>query len=433
MAQKLKFGNGTWATKEGSTLAYNDENNNYKPLPFTTTRDSIATRVNKEGLIEVVGRDVPRIDYTDSEDGVLLLENSATNLIAYSEDFSQSAWIKTRSSISSNSSISPDGTLNADKLIEDTSTNTHSTQNNVTIGNVDTTISVFVKADTRSRVRFILTDLTTGDYRVDLNLNNLSVIENKGGSRGSWTNTSYKVENFTNNWYKVSLTATKGAGSQASLSINLLDNSGNHAYTGDGTSGIYVWGAQLEDGNLSSYIPTNGSTVTRQADTASGAGNDVVFNDSEGVLFADIAANANDSSERFFSLSNGSSINRISMWYYSATNGLAVAIYSGNVVQFFTTTVLPKDTLYNKISVKYKQNDFALWVNGFELATDTSGITPIGLSELSFDRGDGALDFYGKTKEIGYYDTALTDEELEYLTSYRSLNELVTELNLNTL
>ena len=121
------------------------------------------------------------------------------------------------------------------------------------------------------------------------------------------------------------------------------------------------------------------------------------------------------------------------MWYYSATNGLAVAIYSGNVVQFFTTTVLPKDTLYNKISVKYKQNDFALWVNGFELATDTSGITPIGLSELSFDRGDGALDFYGKTKEIGYYDTALTDEELEYLTSYRSLNELVTELNLNTL
>ena len=79
MAQKLKFGNGTWATKEGSTLAYNDENNNYKPLPFTTTRNSIGTRVNKEGLIEVVGNDIPRIDYTDSADGVLLLEPSRTN------------------------------------------------------------------------------------------------------------------------------------------------------------------------------------------------------------------------------------------------------------------------------------------------------------------------------------------------------------------
>ena len=81
ITQKLKFGNGTWATKKGSTLAYNDENDRYKPLPFTTTRNSIATRVNKEGLIEVVGNDVPRIDYTDSADGVLLLENSATCLL----------------------------------------------------------------------------------------------------------------------------------------------------------------------------------------------------------------------------------------------------------------------------------------------------------------------------------------------------------------
>ena len=88
MAQKLKFGNGTWATKKGSTLSYNDEGGNFKPLPFTTTRNSIATRVNKEGLIEVVGRDVPRIDYTDSADGVLLLENSATNVLPKSNNFS---------------------------------------------------------------------------------------------------------------------------------------------------------------------------------------------------------------------------------------------------------------------------------------------------------------------------------------------------------
>ena len=81
MAHKLKFGNGNWATKKGSTLAYNDENNNFKPLPFTTTRDSIATRVNKEGLIEVVGNDVPRIDYTDSAEGAFLLEPSRTNLL----------------------------------------------------------------------------------------------------------------------------------------------------------------------------------------------------------------------------------------------------------------------------------------------------------------------------------------------------------------
>ena len=80
MAQTYKFGNGTWARKKGSTLAYSDTNNAFKPLPFSFERNSIATRVNKEGLIEVVGNDIPRIDYTDSTEGALLLENSATNL-----------------------------------------------------------------------------------------------------------------------------------------------------------------------------------------------------------------------------------------------------------------------------------------------------------------------------------------------------------------
>ena len=121
MAQTYKFGRGTWATKEGSTLAYNDEGNNYKPLPFSFERDSIATRVNKEGLIEVVGKDKPRIDYTDSADGVLLLENSATNLITYSEDFSNSYWTKGGQGsgiapiVTAEYAISPDGTQNGEK------------------------------------------------------------------------------------------------------------------------------------------------------------------------------------------------------------------------------------------------------------------------------------------------------------------------------
>jgi len=411
MAQKLKFGNGTWATKEGSTLAYNDENNNYKPLPFTTTRNSIGTRVNKEGLIEVVGNDVPRIDYKDDTKGALLLEPQSTNLITHSSELTNSSWVKTNTgtasapSITSNYSISPDGTQNADRVIFNLNGGTANgdiSQVSVTIGSVSSasyTNSVYIKSNTANNYDLVVTDPSGGHI-----IKNIST---------EWQRFDNPRENVTNASFRIRLRGDEGTSDYADVSI---------------------WGAQLEQQSfVTSLINTSGSTVQRAADTANGAGNSEVFNDSEGVLFADIAANANDSSERFLSLSNGSSTNRISMWYYSATNGLAVAIYSGNVVQFFTTTVLPKDTLYNKISVKYKQNDFALWINGFELATDTSGITPIGLSELSFDRGDGALDFYGKTKQLGYYDTALTDEELEYMTSYRSLNELVTELNLNTL
>ena len=73
----------------------------------------------------------------------------------------------------------------------------------------------------------------------------------------------------------------------------------------------------------------------------------------------------------------------------------------------------------------------AFWVNGFEVATDTSATMPSGLIELAFDKGDGNDDLYGKTKELGYYDTILTDLELETLTSYKSWTSMVNELNLN--
>ena len=124
MAQTLKFGNKTWATKVGSTLAYNDENGNYKPLPFNFTRSTSATRVNKQGLIEVVTNDRPRIDYTDTSDGVLLLEKAATNLIAYSEAFDNAYWLKNNSSVVSGF-VSPYGTNNAFKLVENTSNTSH--------------------------------------------------------------------------------------------------------------------------------------------------------------------------------------------------------------------------------------------------------------------------------------------------------------------
>jgi hypothetical protein len=124
MAATLKLGDRKWATKEGSLLAYNDENNNYKPLPFDFTRASSATRVNKQGLIETVASGVPRIDFTDAN-GALLLEPQRTNLITYSEDFSNAFWLIQNSSITLNSTISPDGTLNAAKLTENTSNSTH--------------------------------------------------------------------------------------------------------------------------------------------------------------------------------------------------------------------------------------------------------------------------------------------------------------------
>ena len=108
-------------------------------------------------------------------------------------------------------------------------------------------------------------------------------------------------------------------------------------------------------------------------------------------------------------------------------------IISNGVIQATLTTKLTSITNSTKVLVKYKQNDFSLWVNGFEVSYDESGVTPIGLDDFSFDRGTGTLNFYGKTKELAYYDTVLTDLELETLTSYRSWLSMVKELNLNVI
>ena len=152
-----------------------------------------------------------------------------------------------------------------------------------------------------------------------------------------------------------------------------------------------------------------------------------MFNDSEGVLFADIQGL--NEIYRLGVSENASTSNRILIG--QSSNGLSYLVTSN-------TTAVVNDNVSGyglnqklKIAAKYKQNNFALWVNGFEVITVSSGNTPTNLNSLDL-KGQG-FNAYIKTKELGYYDTALTDLELEYLTSYRSLNELATELNLNTL
>ncbi len=421
MSNKLKFGNGKWATKKGSTLAYNDENNNFKPLPFTTARDSKATRVNKEGLIEVVGNDVPRIDYKDNAKGALLLEPQSTNLATYSEDLTN-GWSSGATSVISNQVVSPDGSLNADKLIESNTSARHELYGQTLSFTGTTSISFFAKASERRYISvFIGGDPAVGGATFDVQDGVVSLTS--GGTNAS-------IINHGNGWYRCSLTSTKSGSSAIYYCLRTNTNEVNvQTYQGDGTSGMYLWGFQTEIGQSypTSYIPTNGSTATRLADTASGSGNSEVFNDSEGVLFADIQGL--NELYRLGISENASTSNRILIGQSSSALSYIVTSGSTTVVNNNVSGYGLNEKL--KIAAKYKQNDFAFWVNGFEVITVSSGNTPTNLNSLDL-KGQG-FDFYGKTKEIAYYDTALTDAELETLTSYRSLNELATELNLNTL
>ena len=402
MAQKLKFGNGTWATKEGSTLAYNDENEKYKPLPFSFERDSIATRVNKEGLIEVVGNDIPRIDYKDSADGVLLLEPSRSNINTYSDPTDAQKGNLSYASVTYQDDFNW-GLGNVIKnaiVFGDNSTTRYAYYNSTVVSGTEYTLSVIVKMDDNS-VPIPATDF-------------LFVLSASAISSG------YNVESYGNNIYRVSVSATSSTNLTANGILKAASNS---------TKGFTISAFQIEQGSYAtSYIPTSGSTVQRAAETANGSGNSEVFNDSEGVLFADIAALANDGTNRQISISNGGTSQRIYLGFRTSTNEF---ILSSRDSSYLIANIVDV-TNFNKYAFQYKSGSFKAFINGFDYdLTSDGGLLPTGLNTLNFDDGNGGADFYGKTKELGYYDTALTDAELETLTSYRNWVSMVNELNLN--
>ena len=388
---------------------------------FDFDRGTIATRINAQGLIETVASGENRLNYSLLDGEVvgcphLLLEDEATNLVQYSEDFSNAYWIKTNSSVTSGF-ISPSGNATAYSLIEDTSTGVHFIKPpNGSFTSNSYTLSVYAKYN--GRVLQIASTSTGGHY-ANFDLLN-GVIGNSGGSTANVTMTE-----ISNGWYRCSMTTTSNMNTAVINTVQSATSVYQESYTGDGTSGVYIWGSQVESGSFStSYIPNYGSAlgVTRAAETCNGSGNAATFNDSEGVLMAEISALVNDSDTKRISLSDGTSSNRISLYLSDETIGGVVV--SGGSVGFSTSVSGYDATLNNKILFKYKENDFSIFVNGFEILTDTSGATPIGLNELRFDNGYSGNDFYGNTKQIQYFDSILDSEQLEQLTSWDSFRAM---------
>lgn len=421
MAQTLKFGNKVWAAKEESVLAYNDINNNYKPLPFFFKRTSIGTRVNKDGLIETMGQDIARIDYTDSADGVLLLEPSSTNLITYSEDFVDNYWEKSEISIIADSTTSPDGSLNGYSFTRNASTGSSFIRKQITTATGVVSLSIFAKYNGRQFLQ-----LSSG-----VNYSNFDLLN--GIITVSSSNSGSSIENYGNGWYRLIININL-AGTLNYYYIWNIDSANSarvEASTGNGTDGIYIYGAQLEQLSYpTSYIPTSGSSVTRAAETCNNSGNSEVFNDSEGVLFVNTATLQEGVTEKIISLSDGTTSNNIYFSFSGAANTIYGLVVSGGSTQASLSTTVSQ-IQPNKLLIKYKSNDISFWLNGFKVGFDTSANTPSGLKNLSFSYPTNAINFYGKTKELGYYDTALTDLELETLTSYRNWVSMVNELNLN--
>jgi len=311
----------------------------------------------------------PRFEYspTDSASMGLLIEGQSTNKATYSEDFTNGVYTGYRASVDSSAAIAPSGELTADLLREDsTASNTHfiaaSTATGLSVGSTQYTVSVFVKAAGRSRFRmFDNNQNTSGDSTFDLS--NGTVVAGSGA-----------IESCGNGWYRCSITPTCDYSSNSVVYILLDDGSGT-SYTGNGFSGLLLWGYQLETGQTfaSSPIATNGSAVTRASDSASMVDANL-FDNGEGALFVENKQPNATQNNAVVSITDGGSSNYVRI--RGNFGNFRGEVYNNAAIQadLFGGT---NDTNYHKQCITYGSNNVSFYVDGNKKgSTDTAAVIP---------------------------------------------------------
>ena len=426
---RMSVGNQTTAsvtTGNGTYIFYVTYNSGNSSNYFYTGNSTFTV---SDISVKEVDLNIPRIDYLteigkakELQKPSLLLEPQSTNVITYSEDFSRqnTPWNTTQNSVNFeyNSTTAPDNETKAAKISK-TSTRIYGsffTGQTITSA-VDYSWSCFFKAGTHSVFTLQLTQGDT-EFKAYFDLDNQA----SGMYTGSATT---KIENYGNGWFRCSLA---GISSTTDLSVRfnlgLAYTTSNEnwpsASDGEGLFG-YIWGAQLEQQNYAtSYIPTSGSTVTRNGEVCNNAGQLGVFNNNEGVLYAEIARISNNAFYELMAISNGNTnyqnlvslgfdANNNEIWYRAKLNNTDLIVAAG-------APIAPQNE-FIKIAIKYKSGDSKVYLNGVLIdSTTTVATTSAEFTTFDFNFVN-IYPFYGKVREIKAFRRALTDTELIELTN----------------
>lgn len=355
---------------------------------FDFERQSIGTRVRKDGLIEEVTNDVPRLDWYNSNCPSLLLEPQRTNNLKYSEDFTNVVWsllsggTGTNPVVTANYSIAPNGTLTADRIIFNQGSGTSSSDFSI-IRQIVTSVgqgisSVYMKSNTDDNYIIGIDEVGTG----------------------------IKDVTVTNQWQRFEYSETTNDRLQLSLR-----GSSNSNY-----ADISVWGAMLEQGSYpTSYIKTEASTVTRLKDECLNGGDSDLFDITEGSWFLDLVPYEISSSKEI-TLSDGTNSNRFLLQFQSNNTQVRLVVVSGGSIGVSLYEPITINTR-NKILVTFKENEFKIYINGTLEGTDTSGNIPTGLDTFNFSNVSGSNNFEGKLYDTRVYDRVLTETEAIELTT----------------
>ena len=416
MSNTLKLGNGKWATGKDTLLSFSDTNNNYKPLPFSFSRDTSATVVNKDGLIETVGSGEPRIDFKDNTKGALKLEPSRSNNIAYSQDLTNAAWTKTRVDITSENILNPRGVNSSFKITSNNTSESFIQQSPSSVTGSNQTFSFFIKKGNTNFCHITLFDGGSNGFRQWVDLSNFTLGTNTSFGTGFTLNNS-NIEKYSNGWYRVSI-VTNNSGATVFSRINISDTDG-----GNGSSvGSYLYAdmAQFEPNSSypTSYIPTSGSAVTRVADSSSQTVPDGVIGQTEGTFYTEFNFDGDISGNRSVAtISSGGSADFVASFIF---NNLFYARIRANTGSLIDVTKSNLTSGNHKIAIAYASNDLTFYLDGILVGQNTSASVSFSsaLSKIIIGGStSGTNELGGKINQTKLYNTRLSNSELAALTT----------------
>lgn len=373
---------------------------------FTYERNGSATRVRKDGLIEeLTVDDTPRLDWLNSNCPSLLLEPQRTNLQAYSENFSGSAWTTSGATITANSSISPNGELTAYKL-ETTSSLDLLTGFQLTVAaNTLHTYSLYVKADTTNICKIELYNTNTSSQavlygRIEFDMSTETIVPDQ--------NFDASFDKLDGGWYRLNLQGTTITPKQDPDFCRV-------SLTEEGS--IFIWGAQMEAGGYAtSYIKNTDTVLNTRLKDEVFAEDSNLFNITEGTLFVD-ATPFKSGGGMEIQLSDGTANNRHTIQYQGTGTSVRALTVRGGTIVFSDYNPLTFEQR-NKLAITFKEDEFKFYVNGSLVHTDTSGDVPTGLDKLTFSNPNLTGTFMeGKIHDIRVYDKVLTQTEAITLTT----------------
>lgn len=378
------------------------------PDVLTFARAGTATYFDSNGVMQTAAAGAARLDHDPVTKAVkgILLESSRTNQFLHSQDFANAAWTKARITLTANANVAPDGTMTGTRIQETAEASTKVFQQSQTFAAGSQTVSIYAKAGERNW--FYIGISNGGTFSAHFNLTDGTI----GTTAGVVT---AKATHVGNGWYRCTLTWTAVAGSGI-VFFRIASASNTTVYTGDGVSGLYVWGSQDEAGIFaSSYIPTTSGSVTRLADTL----------ELQGVNFTNwIHADKGSMFVEFIGHGIGLGCGVVFMQQTTApprhqiTYGTGGAVGAAVVDDTGTVVVsgigpagnVPHGTLI-RVAYGYADNDFAMARDGLAAATDNSGVAPrlITILRLGFANG---VQLNGHLRKFKYWPTRLTNDQL---------------------